>query len=169
MAKRFLILFVLITLSRFSFAQEKVTHTYVTISEECPVCIYMTKTLQSIEEKYRDSVKFTLVFPNSLSNYKSIFKFKEKYGLQKFESILDYDHSFIKKHNLTVTPEVLILTSNEEIIYKGRINDGYYAPGKMKRSSISNELDQALELWILNKKKLENWSEAIGCYISLKK
>ena len=153
----------------FSFSQGKNTEVYITISEECPVCMYMTKPLQELEEKYRDSVKFFLVFPNALSNYKSINKFKKKYGLLNFESILDEDQSFVKKYTLTVTPEVMVLDSSGNTIYKGRINDGYYAPGKMKRSSISNDLKIALELWLSDKKKLENWGEAIGCYITLKK
>lgn len=153
----------------FSFSQRKDTEVYITISEECPVCMYMTKNLKELEEKYGEKTKFFLVFPNALSHYKSIHTFKKKYGLLNFETILDEDQSFVKKYTLTVTPEVMVLDSSGNTIYKGRINDGYYAPGKMKRSSISNDLEIALELWLSDKKKLENWGEAIGCYITLKK
>lgn len=151
------------------YSQNKNTEVYITISEECPVCIYMTKTLKTLEEKYRDSVKFILVFPTSLSNYKTIHTFKNKYGLLNYESKLDEDQSFVKKYTLSVTPEVMVLDSKGNIIYKGRINDGYYAPGKMKRSALTHDLDIVLGLWLHEKKKLEKWEEAVGCYITISK
>lgn len=152
-----------------SFSQVKKLEVYIAISEECPVCIYMTKPLKDLEEKYRENVRFTVVFPNALSHYKSIHYFKQKYGLQHFESILDENQSFVKKYTLSVTPEVIVFDTLHNLIYKGRINDGYYAPGKMKRSTISNDLDIALETWLSEKKKLEKWPDAVGCYITLKK
>ena len=84
-----------------------------------------------------------------------------------FETLLDKDQALTKQLGATVTPEVVVTNMAGEIMYRGRINSAFYAPGKMKHSSIKDDLDQALSTLISGKKVAEPWPSAIGCYITM--
>lgn len=142
-------------------------HVYVFIAEECPICNYMGKPLSEIARKYGDNVNFHAVFPVRNSNYKTSQLFKQQYDLLSFETLLDKDHQLAKKLGATVTPEVVVTDDQGEVLYRGRINSAYYAPGKMKHSSIKNDLDEALTSIINGKNVSQPWPSAIGCYITM--
>jgi thiol-disulfide isomerase/thioredoxin len=157
-----LLLFCLVSLSAHSD-----WHVYVFIAEECPICNYMGKPLQQIAKKYEDKVAFHAVFPVRNSNYKTSQLFKEQYDLLNFETLLDKDQAISKKLGARVTPEVVITDADGEVRYRGRINSAYYAPGKMKHSSIKNDLDDALAQLISGKEIPQPWPSAVGCYITM--
>lgn len=145
---------------------QKPWNVYVFLAEECPICNYMGKPLNALAKKYGDDVAFHAVFPVKNSNYKTSQLFKQQYELLSFETILDKDQKITKQLGATVTPEVVITDEQGEIYYRGRINSAYYAPGKMKHSSIRNDLDEALAAVISGKEISEPWPSAIGCYIT---
>ena len=151
------------TSSAFS---QKNWHAYVFLAEECPICNYMGKPLSMIAEKYGSQVEFYAVFPVKRSNYKTTQLFKEQYGLTSFETLLDRNLEWTEKLGATVTPEVVVTDSTGEILYRGRINNAYYAPGKMKHSSIRHELDEALSAITNGNIVAKPWPSAIGCYIT---
>lgn len=140
---------------------------YVIIAEECPICNYMGKPLSKIADEYKERVKFIAVFPLKNSNYKTIHLFKLKYGLEAYESLLDSDQQITKKLGASVTPEVIITRGDTEILYRGRINDSYYAPGKVKHRSRSNDLKSALDNIFSGIDVNKPWAPAVGCYITL--
>jgi hypothetical protein len=126
----------------------------------------MSKPLGEIYAKYSDKVNFKMVFPLPLSNYKTMQLFKKKYALDGFTSILDEDQSLSKKLGATVTPEAIIENEKGQIVYRGRINDAYYAPGRLRRVSYKNDLIDAIEA-VLNHKPIdEPWPKAVGCYVT---
>ena len=148
-----------------SFSQKDID-VFVFVSEECPVCIYMSKNLNQLQEKYGEKVNFTLVFSQKNSTYKTIHLFKQKYHLLDYKSKLDSDQSFAKKMGASVTPEVFVLDRLGVKYYQGRVDNSYYAQGKIKRSGYINDLDQALDLALQNKKTPLPWGAPIGCYIT---
>lgn len=166
MGKAFMI-GILLLLSSLSIQAQANLHAYVFIAEECPICNYMGKPLNEIAKKYGDKVNFHAVFPVRNSNYKTSQLFKQQYDLLSFETLLDKDHQLAKKLGATVTPEVVVTNDQGEVLYRGRINSAYYAPGKMKHSSIKNDLDEALASIIDGKEVAQPWPSAIGCYITM--
>ena len=146
---------------------QKAWHVYVFIAEECPICNYMGKPLSVIAEKYQDDVSFHAVFPVKNSNYKTARVFQEQYGMLSFETLLDKEQKLAKELGATVTPEAIVTNDQGDVVYRGRINNAYYAPGKMKHSSIKNELDEALSLLTTGKQIPKPWPSAIGCYITM--
>ena len=166
MLKYFLALLFISYLS-FDAAAQKTWHVYVFIAEECPICNYMGKPLNLIAEKYQDDVAFHAVFPVKNSNYKTARVFQEKYGMLSFETLLDKDQKLTKELGASVTPEAIVTNDQGDVVYRGRINNAYYAPGKMKHSSIKNELDEVLSLLTTGKQIPKPWPSAIGCYITM--
>ena len=141
-------------------------HVYVFIAEECPICNYMGKPLHALAKKYDKDVSFHAVFPVKNSNYKTSQLFKQQYDLPGFETLLDKDQKITRSLGATVTPEVVVTNADGDIMYRGRINSAYYAPGKMKHSSIKNDLDEALATLLNGGLIPQPWPKAIGCYIT---
>ena len=161
-----LALILLCCISTSAFSQQ--WHVYVFIAEHCPICNYMGKPLSDIARKYeKEDVAFHAVFPLKNSNYKTTYTFKEKFGMQSFETLIDKDLAIAKKLGATVTPEVVITDELGTVRYRGRINSAYYAPGKMKHSSIKNDLDEALTSLLSGREAPVPWPAAIGCFITL--
>lgn len=151
----------------FTAAGQKAWNVYVFLAEECPICNYMGKPLNTIAKKYADEVSFHAVFPVKNSNYKTSQLFKTQYDLLSFETLLDKDQKIAKQFGAKVTPEVVITDEQGNVYYRGRINSAYYAPGKMKHSSIKDDLDEALATLIRGDTISEPWPTAIGCYITM--
>ncbi len=136
------------------------------MSEECPVCQYMSKSLAEVNNKYQGKVDFKLVFPQSLSDYKTMALWKKKYGLEAYKSVLDEDQSLSKKLGAKITPEAIIENSKGEIVYRGRINDGFFKVGKMRSAISSHDLDNAIAALLHKKTITTPWPKAVGCYIT---
>ena len=157
---------IILFISGINLSAQKAWHVYVFIAEECPICNYMGKPLSELAKKYEGTVSFHAVFPTKNSNYKTAQLFKEQYGMMSFETLLDKDQAWTRKLGASITPEAVITDNTGEILYRGRINNAYYAPGKMKHSSIRPELEDALEMLTSGKKITQPWPPAIGCYIT---
>ncbi len=139
---------------------------YVFMAEECPVCNYIGKSLKKASLKYDGEVQFVAVFPQKMSNYKTASLFKKKYGLTKFSIELDHELKITNKYNATVTPEVVVVDQNDNILYQGRINNSYAAPGRMRHGKVTENLDLALASILDGKPISKPWPLPIGCYIT---
>jgi thiol-disulfide isomerase/thioredoxin len=146
--------------------QSQSWHVYVFIGEECPVCNYMGRPLHDLADKYGAEVAFHAVFPLKNSSIQSAFVFKEKYQLSTFETLLDKDLSLTKKLGATVTPEAVITDEMGTVLYRGRINNAYVAPGKMKHGTIQKDLDEALTSLMRGQEAEQPWPSPIGCFIT---
>lgn len=135
------------------------------MAEECPVCNYVAKSLKKVSEEY-SAVKFIAVFPQKMSNYKTASLFKNKYGLDNFSIEIDHELSITKKYNASITPEVVVVNELDEILYQGRINNSYAAPGRMRHGKVTEDLDQVLQEIANERSYPKPWPNPIGCYIT---
>lgn len=142
---------------------------YIFVSEECPACIYMTSDLNLLSEKYQESADFHLVFVKKNSTQKSADSFVKKYKLKQFDTILDNAQELCKKLGGTVTPEAVVLEDTGETLYRGRISNAFYAPGKIRKSGKVIDLDVALNYIIQHHEVALPWLDAVGCYITYEK
>lgn len=140
---------------------------YVFIGEDCPICNYMGRPLAEIARRYEGKADFHAVFPVKRSNYKTAQLFKEQYEMMMYETHLDKDLALTRQLGATITPEVVITDREGQVYYRGRINSAYYAPGKMKHSSIRHDLDEALAALTSGESVVKPWPSAVGCYITM--
>lgn len=141
---------------------------YVFIAEECPVCNYVGKTLKRLSTEFQNDVNFVAVFPQRLSTLETATLFIEKYDLPNFEIKIDTDHLITNRYNAMVTPEVVLVNSNNTIVYKGRINDSYASPGRIRHGKVTEDLHNAIDLVLQNKTVDKPWHDPVGCYITKK-
>jgi thiol-disulfide isomerase/thioredoxin len=148
-----------------TFSQQKFT-AYIFMAEECPVCNYLGKTLKRLSNQYKDEVNFVAVFPQRMSHIKSASLFKKKYDLSNFTVEIDSERILTNTFNANVTPEVVVVNNNNIVLYQGRINDSYAAPGRMRHGKVKEDLELAIQKIISLKSVPKPWPKPIGCYIT---
>lgn len=139
---------------------------YVFMAEECPVCNYLGKTLKRLSTDYAEDVHFVAVFPQRMSNIKTASLFKSKYDLPLLTIEIDHEQVITNRYGATVTPEVVLVDSEGKVVYQGRINNSYAAPGRMRHGKVTEDLELAIQAAIVNKQVPKPWPEPIGCYIT---
>jgi hypothetical protein len=88
---------------------------------------------------------------------------------QKFDLhppvLLDPQHRLVKRLKATVTPEAVVVGKKGQLLYRGRIDDGYAALGKKRAAITQHDLQDALDAIAAGKPVKKTETKAIGCLI----
>lgn len=140
---------------------------YIFIAEECPISIFMVNDLKKLSEDYGSNCNFILVFPMKKSTTETALAFLKEYELNNFGIELDTLQELAKKLKATVTPEIVIENhATSEVLYRGRLNDAYFAPGRKRHTPLQRDAAFAFENILSNKTVPKPWEKAIGCFIT---
>jgi hypothetical protein len=130
----------------------------------CPICQDMTFDLRQLETEFEgEPVEFVGLFPNASTRPEQIAAFDSKYDLS-MELMPDTAQWAVRLGALW-TPEVFVLDQNDSVVYRGRINDRYFAPGKRKNKTRRRDLRLALAELTAGKPVSVSVTEAVGCPI----
>jgi hypothetical protein len=138
---------------------------YVFVLEECLITQDYMPKIKELALNHRDVANFTLVFPHLVSSDSTIATFLQKYQVN-LPVIKDRDKKLTFKYGITVTPEVVIVSSKGDLMYRGRIDDQFYAIGRRRRVLSSDDLNDILNLPHKTIVKYE-FTTSIGCLINL--
>ena len=136
------------------------------LDPECPVSNAYMREIKSIHSEYsKKGVAFEAVFPVPTVKRQDIKQFLSKYqaaipgyqdpGLQK-----------VKRYQAAVMPEAVLVNANGEILYRGAIDNWYYALGKNRATATELYLRNAIEAVLNGETVLKSRTEAIGCLIN---
>ena len=156
----------LLLLSLSAFGQKKGVKVYVMLAEECPISNNMGTPLSNIAADYADKVQLFAVFPLKTSTAATAARFKKVHHLEQYATLLDPMQKLAKKLGAKVTPEVIITSEQGEIMYRGRINDMYAAPGKKNNGPKHRDMIMAIDQALQGKPVPQPWPVAIGCTIT---
>ncbi|MEM1124481.1 MAG: hypothetical protein AAGJ18_28850 [Bacteroidota bacterium] len=139
---------------------------YVFLHESCRISQYYTPALKQLHEKYAsDHLHFVGLFPNFSSKPPKMEAFKQKYALP-FVMKTDYYHTQKEKLGASVTPELVVFDeSNNQIRYRGRIDDSYVRVGRRKQVTTTSELRDVLQAIVTEQPITVENTTAIGCFI----
>jgi hypothetical protein len=139
---------------------------YIFLLEDCVISQNYTLPLKKLYEQYAPKgIAFLGVFPNRISNERTIAAFKNTYQLP-FEMKYDYFQTLTKSLNATVTPEVVVFNHNSKtVLYSGRIDNTYVRVGQRRQVITTSELEDALEATLLHQPITVAQTQPIGCYI----
>jgi hypothetical protein len=79
--------------------------------------------------------------------------------------LLDTQHRLVNRFNATVTPETVVLAKDGKVLYRGRIDDSYAAPGKKRAAVTQHDLRDALDAIAAGRPIKKPETTAIGCLI----
>ena len=124
----------------------------------------MTFDLRQLEDDYAgDDVEFVGVFPNTSTTAAQIQSFKDTYSLSM--TMMQDTAGWAETLGAKWTPEVFVLDVRDSVVYRGRINDRYFAPGKRKPKTKRRDLDAALRDCLAGRPVADPVTDAVGCPI----
>ena len=130
----------------------------------CPICQNMTFDLRQLEADYAgDDVEFVGIFPNTSTTAAQIQSFKDTYSLSM--TMMQDTAGWAETLGAKWTPEVFVLDVRDSVVYRGRINDRYFAPGKRKPKTKRRDLDAALRDCLAGRPVADPVTDAVGCPI----
>jgi thiol-disulfide isomerase/thioredoxin len=137
----------------------------VFLSDECPLSQNYTLTLQTLYNAYHSSgINFYAVFPGKYIDRKAVSDFTIKYTLT-FPVLLDKRKKLVQQLGASVTPEVFLLDNQNELIYRGSIDNWASDLGKKRQEITRHYLKEAI-IATLSGQALEiKTTKPVGCYI----
>lgn len=130
----------------------------------CPICQNMSYDLRQLEAEFENApVEFLGVFPNASTRQDQIEVFRETYGLQ-MPFVMD-DEGWAQQLDARWTPEAFVLDAQDSILYRGRINDRYFAPGRRRNKTRNRDLRNAISDALNGAVVRVPITDAVGCPI----
>lgn len=130
----------------------------------CPICQNMSYDLRQLEAEFADDpVEFVGVFPNASTQVAQIEAFREEYGLsmQMMQDTVGWTAAL----DAHWTPEAFVLDANDSVLYQGRINDRYFAPGRRRNKTRNRDLREAIASSLKGAGVAVPRTDAVGCPI----
>ena len=115
------------------------------LGAECPVSNGYAPLMQRLADKYAPrGVACYGVHCDSTLNAKAAAEHAKEYGLA-FRVLLDPDQTVAGPAGVRVTPEAVVVSTEGNVLYRGRIDDRYSRDGKRRDFPTVNDLEAALE------------------------
>ncbi|HEX8548966.1 MAG TPA: redoxin family protein [Cytophagaceae bacterium] len=134
------------------------------LSPECPLCQSYSLTIKKTVDEYsRYGFEFSGVFSqdiikDSIDSYYKTFQLSLK-------TIVDSSYSISRKYQASVTPQVVLLDRNGQIVYSGAIDNWVVSLGNKRRVITENYLTENLRSLVKHNKIIYKNTIAIGCII----
>jgi peroxiredoxin len=136
------------------------------ILHDCPICNRYMPEMNQIVQKYRSrGFGFIAVYPESDFSREDAQKHAREYHFD-FPVVIDSDHRFAAQFGVKVVPQVAVLNSQRELLYRGRIDDLFADVDKQRPAAIHHDLRETLDDIAAGIKPHRAWAPAVGCPIS---
>lgn len=137
----------------------------VFLSPECPLCQAYALTLKDLFEEYSgQGFEFLGIISGTSFTAEDANTFKKKYKLP-FSFILDTTKKFSKIYNARITPQAIVISKTDSVLYSGRIDNWMYEIGKKRKKPTENSLKDALDDISNHREVKVSKTTAIGCFI----
>lgn len=141
---------------------------YAFLGCDCPVAKLYGRRLEDLRQQFDlRGVEWIGVISNPQDSVDDIREFVKEVELQ-FPFVKDEDQSLAQAWKITRTAEVLLVNSQHEILYRGRIDD-QYAPGISRSKTTREDLADAIRSLLDGKTPDIAVTEPVGCKIAYTK
>jgi thiol-disulfide isomerase/thioredoxin len=138
---------------------------FVLLSPECPLCKNYSTVLNKINGQFSGDLSVYGIVPGKAYSAKEISKFIKDYKIN-FPVYVDPKKELTTYIEGTVTPEVILMNQQGEVIYRGAIDDWVSDLGK-KKLVVSNEyLKTAIKQYLQNQTVSIKSVEPLRCLIN---
>jgi hypothetical protein len=133
---------------------------------DCPISNRFAPTVKNLYEKYNpQGVRFFLAYVDPKETADHI-----RQHLQEFDypcpALRDPAHALVAATGATVTPEAVVYGRDQNIVYRGRIDDLYSEYGKSRDAATTHELADAIESALAGNTSPLPFTTAVGCPIA---
>ena len=153
---------------KFSLSTDTKFHVLVFLGVECPVARQYGAKLQPLADQFSGkSIQFIGVNSNPQDSSAEVAKFQQELKIQ-FPMLKDSSQLLAKRFQVTRTAEVVLIDSQGEVRYQGRIDD-QYSPGVARGKTTSHDLREAIAAVVDGKPVANPKTIPVGCVITYKK
>jgi len=136
------------------------------IASDCPVSNYYSHEIRRICEAYASKgLGCALVYIDPTVTDAAAAKHSQEYGHGQYPKIVDRTHALVAATGATITPQAVVIRSDESIAYRGRIDNFYAALGRPRRVVTEHDLRDALDAVFSGRPVPKAETQAVGCYI----
>ena len=136
------------------------------VRTDCPIANRYAPDLQRLDREFTSrGVTFRIVYPDPGETEQSALKHVKEFGLPG-KVLLDPSHEWVKRAGVRTTPEAAVFTSDQRLLYHGRIDDRYVSFGKARTAPTTHDLEAAIIAALDGKPVPRPAGPAIGCAIS---
>ena len=138
---------------------------FVLLSPDCPMCKNYSIVLNKINEQFQGDLGVYEIVPGKAYSVKEVNEFAKDYKIN-FPIFIDPRKELTSYVKGKVTPEVILMTKQGEVVYRGAIDDWVSDLGK-KKLVVSNEyLKTAIKEYLQNQAVSIKSVEPKGCLIN---
>lgn len=141
---------------------KKLFRVLVFLGTDCPISQDYIGVLNKTDSQFGG---VSGVVPENISN-KQLKSFQIDYQVA-FPLELDKDHDLIRKYSITVTPEVVLLDTLGNVLYRGAIDNWYYELGKRRQTVTEHYLVDAIQASIAGETIKIKEAKPVGCILSM--
>jgi peroxiredoxin len=136
------------------------------ILHDCPICNRYVPEMNRIIQDYRNhDFGFIAVYPEADFTQKDAQRHAREYQFD-FPFVIDPNLRLAAEIGVKAVPEVAVLNSQRELIYRGRIDDLYADVNKQRATTVHHDLRQVLDKIVAGIKPQQIWFPAVGCPIN---
>ncbi|MEQ1842491.1 MAG: redoxin family protein [Verrucomicrobiales bacterium] len=137
------------------------------IATDCPIANSYAPEINRIWDDYSEKgIEIQLVYPDPEVTEVEVSQHVAEYSLTP-ATVIDRDHTLVKKAGVTITPEVAVSDSAGKVIYRGRIDNLYADYGERRREVTERYLRDALDAILKGDTPTVTKTGAIGCLIEI--
>ncbi len=152
-----------LALSGDPFASSARARVLLFVRTDCPITGRYAPELRRIATEFSGRpVEFWLVYPDPSETRDGIDQQKSQYDLPG-EPLLDPHHDLVRRAHATVAPEAAVFDAAGRLVYHGRIDDWWVAPGKSRSAAQTHDLEDAITAILAGKLPKQAETRAVGC------
>ncbi len=135
------------------------------LDTECPICQQTVRRVQEMAVRYNGQVQFAAIYPTETVTLADVNEFNRTYKLT-VPYRLDPAHKLVRKYNVTTTPEVLLLSAQNKVLYRGSVDNQFYRLGRSRPEPTEFYLNDALTAVLANRPVPVRQTKPTGCLIN---
>jgi hypothetical protein len=142
------------------------TNVFIFVLTDCPVSNRYAPELNRLREKFEPrGAHFWLVYPGADTTPDEIQNHLRAYRLS-LAPLRDPKHTLVRLAQARTTPEAAVFIPGPRLVYHGRIDNRFTAPGKERPAPTIRDLETILEKLPDRIPTQSAGEPAVGCYIS---
>jgi thiol-disulfide isomerase/thioredoxin len=135
------------------------------LETECPISQKTTARVQKLADEYAGRVAFEAVYPTETVTRREVETFERDYTF-RLPRRLDPGHKLVKRYKATTTPEVFLLTTGDQILYRGSVDNQFYKLGKYRPAPTEHYLKDAIDAALEGRPITVAQVQPVGCLIN---
>jgi thiol-disulfide isomerase/thioredoxin len=153
-----------ITHTAAELSREKAT-VFIFVATECPNSNSYAPILARLYREYAPrGFAFFNVYSDPSDSMSAVRKHDADFEVP-FSALLDPHQTLARETGARSTPEVVILGSQGQQLYRGRVDNRFIEPGKTRYQPTENDLEEALQAIVQGKPVPHPVTRTIGCAI----